>query len=335
MKIYEKIDAISVIQKEMIEGKGEDSFCSSCNDSSAFIAVFDGCGGSGGRTYPQMANHTGAYLASRLMSGSLYEISNELRNILNSAMENDGTITQEEFDRLNITEENFSQKVEDYCKAIAVSKYDIDNCKCEKKRINTNQQVIVNFTEKLKARLLEAVIEFGQEKEGKNGTTYTMNAGTFKLFTKNLVKFIEDEYRTNLLKNTLLSYFKELFINGVLIADNFKEESNSDDEVSAMLGAVNAIAKSRFEADVENNVAPPLPTTEWVDFTVEDLKALTFSFSFEITAKDLITDGTYIAQAYSNFFGLRDVNATVVPVSGDEENITLGQNQINQSLTIK
>ena len=268
------------------------------------------------------------------MGGSLYEISAELRNILNSAMENDGEISQEEFDRLNITEENFSEKIQDYCKAIAVSKYDIDNCKCEKKRINTNQQVIVNFVERLRTKLLDAVIEFGQEKEGKNGTTYTMNAGTFKLFTKNLVKFVAEEYRTNLLRDTILSYFKELFINGVLVADNFKEESNSDDEVSAMLGAINAIAKSKFETDLENKVTP-IYLTEWFDFTVEDLKALTFNFSFEITAKDLITDGTYIAQAYSNFFGLRDVSANVVPVPGDEENITLGKNQINQSLTIK
>lgn len=268
------------------------------------------------------------------MGGSLYEISAELRSILNSAMENDGEISQEEFDKLNITEENFREKIESYCKAIAVSRYDIDNCKCEKKRINTNQQVIVNFTERLKAKLLDAVIEFGQEKEGKNGTTYTFNAGTFKLFTKNLVKFVTEEYRTNLLRDTTLSYFKELFINGVLIADNLKEERNSDDEVSAMLGAINAIAKSRFEADLENKVVP-IYLTEWIDFTVEDLKALTFNFIFEITAKDLITDGTYIAQAYSNFFGLRDVNATVVPVAGDEEHITLGQNQINTSLTIK
>lgn len=268
------------------------------------------------------------------MGGSLYEISAELRSILNSAMENDGEISQEEFDRLNITEENFSEKIQDYCKAIAVSKYDIDNCKCEKKRINTNQQVIVNFAERLKTRLLDAVIEFGQEKEGKNGITYTMDAGTFKLFTKNLVKFAIDEYRTNLLKNTLLSYFKELFVNGVLIADNLKEERNLDEEVFAILGAVNSIAKCTFELDLENKITP-VDLNEWVDFTIEDLKALTFSFNFEITAKDLITDGTYIAQAYSNLFGFRDVSATVVPVAGDEENITLGQNQINVSLTIK
>lgn len=268
------------------------------------------------------------------MGGSLYSITDELRAILNSAMENDGEISQEEFDKLTITEQNFRQKIEDYCKAIAVSKYDIDNCKCEKKRINTNQQVIVNFTERLKAKLLDAVIEFGQEKEGKNGTTYTMNAGTFKLFTKNLIKFIADEYRTNLLKDTILSYFKELFINKVLVADDFAEKCNEEDEINAMLAAVNAIAKSKFEADVENNIVPPLPTTEWVDFTIEDLKALNINFTFGLNAYDLITDGTYIAQAYSNELGLLAVSSEVKPIT-ELDNITIGENAVTQSLTIK
>lgn len=269
------------------------------------------------------------------MGGSLYEISAELKNIFNFAMENDGEITQEQYDSLTITKENLVEKIEDYCKAIALTNYDIDACKCEKKRINSNQQVKANLVTKLKDRLLEAVTEFGEEKQGKNGTTYTFTAGTFKLFTKNLVKFIADEYRTNLLKNTLLSYLRELFINGVLIADNLKENGVSEeDEVSGVLGAINAIAKSTFETDLENK-AVPVYLTEWVDFTVEDLRALTLNFSFEITAKNLITDGTYIAQAYSNEFGFREAEASVVPISGEEENITIGQNQINQSLTIK
>ena len=259
------------------------------------------------------------------MGGSLYSITDELRAILNSAMENDGEISQEEFDKLTITEQNFRQKIEDYCKAIFV----------EKKRINDGQQVKNNFIERLKAKLLDAVVEFGQAKEGKNGTTYTIEAGTFKLFTKNLIKFVADEYRTNLLKDTLLSYFKELFINKVLVADDFAEKGNEEDEVNAMLAAVNAIAKSKFEADVENKTIPLyLADSEWVDFTIEDLKALNINFTFGLNAYDLITDGTYIAQAYSNELGLLAVSSEVKPIT-ELDNITIGENTISQSLTIK
>lgn len=268
------------------------------------------------------------------MGGSLYSITDELRAILNSAMENDGEISQEEFDKLIITEQNFKEKIEDYCKAIAVNKYDVDACKCEKKRINDGQQVKNNFIERLKAKLLDAVVEFGQAKEGKNGTTYTIEAGTFKLFTKNLIKFIADEYRTNLLKNTLLSYFKELFINKVLVVDDFDNEEDAMFAAINMLAAVNAIAKSKFEADVENNLVPPLPTTEWVDFTIEDLKALNIDFTFGLNAYDLITDGTYIAQAYSNELGVLGVSTEVKPIT-ELDNITIGENTVTQSLTIK
>lgn len=37
------------------------------------IAAFDGCGGVGGRRYPQMDNHTGAYIAAGLYAGCLKE----------------------------------------------------------------------------------------------------------------------------------------------------------------------------------------------------------------------------------------------------------------------
>lgn len=269
------------------------------------------------------------------MNSSLYEISTELKRIYDSVIENDGEITQEEYNNLVITKENLKEKVEDYCKLIALTNYDVDACKCEKKRINTNQQVKVNLVAKLKERLLEAIIDFGDEKEGKNGTTYSLDAGTFKLFTRNAIKFVEEEYRVNLLKNTLLSYFKELFVNKVLVADEYLiEDRNKDEEVNSMLAAVNAIAKSTFETDLENNLVPPLPTTEWVNFTVEDLKALNIKFTFGISAYDLITDGTYIAQAYSNELGVLDSSAEVNPING-VDNITLGTNQLHTSLTIK
>ena len=44
-----------------------------CTDRAGLrlLAAFDGCGGVGGRRYPQLDNHTGAYLASGLYAGCL------------------------------------------------------------------------------------------------------------------------------------------------------------------------------------------------------------------------------------------------------------------------
>ena len=66
------LDALFGVSSEAIAGKGEDSFCCSYSDTSALIGVFDGCGGLGARQYEKYEDHTGAYMASRLASGAVY-----------------------------------------------------------------------------------------------------------------------------------------------------------------------------------------------------------------------------------------------------------------------
>jgi len=58
---------------EVREGYGEDCWCYGFCDSIGFVAVFDGCGGSGARHHEEYTNHTEAYMASRLCAGAVYE----------------------------------------------------------------------------------------------------------------------------------------------------------------------------------------------------------------------------------------------------------------------
>ena len=60
------LDAVFVVNGEMIPDNGEDSFAYSVNDSLGMIGVFDGCGGIGSRKYPEYNNKSGAYIASRM-----------------------------------------------------------------------------------------------------------------------------------------------------------------------------------------------------------------------------------------------------------------------------
>lgn len=69
----EKFDDLFLISKEMIEGHGEDSFFCASSDDSAFLSVFDGCGGLGSRTFSNFKGHTAAYLASRAASGAVHD----------------------------------------------------------------------------------------------------------------------------------------------------------------------------------------------------------------------------------------------------------------------
>lgn len=52
---------------------GEDNWCCGFDKSTGMIAVFDGCGGSGARKHTEYANHSEAFMASRLCAGALYE----------------------------------------------------------------------------------------------------------------------------------------------------------------------------------------------------------------------------------------------------------------------
>lgn len=54
-----------VIACESRPGNGEDSYAAAVSDNAAFLGVFDGCGGSGARSYSEYGGKTGAYIASR------------------------------------------------------------------------------------------------------------------------------------------------------------------------------------------------------------------------------------------------------------------------------
>lgn len=57
-----------VICQEQVPGKGEDFFLYERRPEAVLMAVFDGSGGSGARVYPEFGNHTGAYVASRVLA---------------------------------------------------------------------------------------------------------------------------------------------------------------------------------------------------------------------------------------------------------------------------
>ncbi len=56
---------------EMIENGGEDSFFSCVKSDKAVVSVFDGCGGLDGKVYQNFSFKTGAYMASRMLSGAM------------------------------------------------------------------------------------------------------------------------------------------------------------------------------------------------------------------------------------------------------------------------
>ena len=69
----DKLDTIFLTNQDIMEKCGEDSYYCAYSKSSAIISVFDGCGGLGSRTYQSFKGHTGAYMASRVVSGAVHD----------------------------------------------------------------------------------------------------------------------------------------------------------------------------------------------------------------------------------------------------------------------
>lgn len=66
-------DDYFIINGEMIEGRGEDSFYAASSNYTTVIAVFDGCGGIGSRKYPIFSGHSGAFMSARAVSGAVHD----------------------------------------------------------------------------------------------------------------------------------------------------------------------------------------------------------------------------------------------------------------------
>lgn len=59
--------------REQVEQKGEDFYLVQKDSSQLLMGVFDGCGGSGAKVYPQFASQTGARVASRTLAEAVKE----------------------------------------------------------------------------------------------------------------------------------------------------------------------------------------------------------------------------------------------------------------------
>ena len=70
-----KLDTWFSFSEESKPDRGEDNFCCAMHVKKgiAMVGVFDGCGGSGAQCYREAGNRTGAYLASRIVSGAVYD----------------------------------------------------------------------------------------------------------------------------------------------------------------------------------------------------------------------------------------------------------------------
>lgn len=256
------------------------------------------------------------------MNKSLYEIQDELQQIIDNIEENGGEVDEFTEEALKIKQEEFESKIEDYCNAITMLKSEAECCKNEKQRINNIQNTKKNIVEKLKDRILDAVLKWGSD--GKSGNK-VLNLPTRKLFTKTTEKFVANDDRIETLSRFVQSYILELKKQGILM-------TGQDIDLRGMMAAINSIIKAEkgesyepFTLNDLNYVELEISTKCSLaslfdgshDFAIDAMINPSASVSTEVDSKNLTT----------SFINSRDLHI--------EPTVTLGYLDYVYSLNIK
>lgn len=145
---------------------------------------------------------------------NIFEISRELESVFNELEDNGGELTEELEEKLSISQDEFTSKVNAYLSVIKHTESDIDCCDKEIKRLQSVKKSKQNSIEKLKNILIWAIDKFGEV--NKSGNKY-IDLGTTKLTIRNSEKVIVNEdYAKTVVENVFAklkaaNYTKELY----------------------------------------------------------------------------------------------------------------------------
>lgn len=195
---------------------------------------------------------------------SLYEISNDILRIFNDVEVAEGEITDEQYDALQIKQEELKEKLTNYVKAIKSWEVDEKALKDEKKRLNDRQTVFKNRIKRLKKAMLEAVINFGET--GKNNKFIELP--NVRIFTKNTQSVEINETRINILIYKFRDLIQELVQQGILY-------TGEDVDLVGILDSINAQCIAEYGEDFS-------------PFSISDLEYLTINISYSNTIGKLL-----------------------------------------------
>lgn len=251
---------------------------------------------------------------------SLYNISEELLAIFDEIEANDGEVTEEQLEALEITQEQLQEKLTSYKRAIRCWEADIDACKQEEKRIKSARSIKENRINRLKDRMLFAVKQFGYDgkpnKEGKTNKFYELSDG--RIFTRTTESVEIEENRNAILINLLIEICK----------DDIKAFPYENEEFyEFVLNKINEKLHLYYEG--------------LEDFTIKDLQICVLNYTVEINIKDLILKYSDRIKEYDElnipFLGLSNITPKPILKLALQlnEDITIAKLKETESLTIK
>ncbi len=249
---------------------------------------------------------------------NIYQISQELLDIFDELEENGGELTPELEEQLNITQEEFRDKIKSYSNVVKMLENDIIDIKAEKARLNDLQKSKEKTIERLKKIMIDAVEMFGDTT--KSGSKY-LDYGTGKVSIRNtqVVEIEED--------------ITDRFVNRVLTCLRWYQQNNQLDTIT-----------TDSILDYCNSKSPDEETNgdEITILSKEDIAQIKANIDLDISVNDLLTteSGMKLAKAlaeYSIFTCKAKVSKTDIKANAKENNtIPIFAKLVNnQTLTIK
>lgn len=239
---------------------------------------------------------------------NLYQISEDLLNIFANIEENEGEVTEEELLALEIKQEELNEKLASYKKAIRVWDTDINACKAEEKRLKDARSVKENRINKLKDRMLNAVLTFGYEgkpnAKGKSNHYYELPDG--RMYTRTTESVELDENRLIILKNLIPAVCSESYKLDII---------GNPLCLNQILELINEQLHIYYES---------VP-----DFTITDLNNIRFDYKDYVDITDLIL--SYSGKLKNK--GI-DVLTCGVDISTDKQQLKFVLNDSDKDLTI-
>lgn len=164
---------------------------------------------------------------------SLYNISSEILRIFENVENNEGEITDEEYNSLIIKQEELKTKLDCYVKAVKEFNASAAFCKTEKKSIDDRKKIYENRVLRLKKAMLDAVNNFGEL--GKNNKFIELES--CRLYTKASTAVNVDEDRVNLFMTHFEKFLREI-VNGDVLY------TGEDVDLQGILDVINTNIKA-------------------------------------------------------------------------------------------
>ena len=252
---------------------------------------------------------------------SLYNISSEILRIFENVENNEGEITDEEYNSLVIKQEELKTKLDCYVKAVKEFNASAAFCKTEKKSIDDRKKIYENRVLRLKKAMLDAVNNFGEF--GKNNKFIELES--CRLYTKASTAVNVDEDRVNLFMTHFEKFLREV-VNGDVLY------TGEDVDLQGILDVINANIKAEQEYG-------------FVPFTLNDLTTFKIGIKSTATIYELFRSHKDAILEYAhNPFTAEISNETVkedwktIITVADEQGIakpTMAELVKNESLIIK